>query len=181
MDDAQNRRKRNLTHEIWPTSGSTSPPTRAPNESTHEGWFPCFQPFKNSPRNIPGRCPRKGPRVAVGVHLSWFHLFCSLTIEPPSLETPICSTPTLTLLPISDSHPQRLLDFRNENSARSFSDRSFFRGRPHGMSVPKCFIYQDLERMTEVFGGMSAGISGRKLPLWADFSFLRFRRCTWTV
>ena len=40
------------------------------------------------------------------------------------------------------------------------------------MSVLKCFIFQDLERLTEVFGGMSAGISGRKLPLWADFSFL---------
>ena len=38
------------------------------------------------------------------------------------------------------------------------------------MSVPTCFIFQDLERLTEVFGGMSAGISGRKLPLWADFS-----------
>ena len=42
------------------------------------------------------------------------------------------------------------------------------------MSVPKCFIFQDLERLTEVFGGMSAGISGRKLPLWADFSFLKW-------
>ena len=42
------------------------------------------------------------------------------------------------------------------------------------MSVPKCFIFQDLERLTEGLGGMSAGISGRKLPLWADFSFLSF-------
>ena len=45
------------------------------------------------------------------------------------------------------------------------------------MSVPKCFIFQDLEQLTEVFGGMSAGISGRKLPLWADFSFLIFPLC----
>ena len=59
---------------------------------------------------------------------------------------------------------------------RKFSPKffrpKFFRGHPHGVSVPKCFIFQDLERLTEVFGGMSAGISGRKLPLWADFSFL---------
>ena len=29
-------------------------------------------------------------------------------------------------------------------------------------------VFQDLEGLTEVFGGMS----GRKLPLWAEFSFL---------
>ena len=41
------------------------------------------------------------------------------------------------------------------------------------MSVPKClFFFQDLEGLTEVFGRMSAGISGQKLPLWAEFSFL---------
>ena len=34
------------------------------------------------------------------------------------------------------------------------------------------FFFQDLEGLTEVFGGMSAGMSGRKLPLWAEFSFL---------
>ena len=47
----------------------------------------------------------------------------------------------------------------------------FFRlnGRPHGMSTPKCSIFQDLEGLTEVFGWMSAGISGPKPPLWADF------------
>ena len=49
----------------------------------------------------------------------------------------------------------------------------FFRGRPRGMSVPKCFFFQDLEGLTEVFGRMSVGTSGRKLPLWADFSFLK--------
>ena len=36
----------------------------------------------------------------------------------------------------------------------------------------KCLFLQDLEGLTEVFGRMSAGTSGRKLPLWADFSFL---------
>ena len=56
----------------------------------------------------------------------------------------------------------------------------FFRGRPRGMSVPKCLFFQDLEGLTEVFGRMSAGTSGRKLPLWADFSFLKERltRCS---
>ena len=38
-------------------------PHESPHESTHEDWFPCFQPFKDSPRNIPRRCPWKGPRV----------------------------------------------------------------------------------------------------------------------
>ena len=49
----------------------------------------------------------------------------------------------------------------------------FFHGRPRGMSVPKCLFSQDLEGLTEVFGRMSAGISGQKLPLWAEFSFLK--------
>ena len=48
----------------------------------------------------------------------------------------------------------------------------FFRGRPRGMSMPKCLFFQDLEGLTEVFGRMSAGISGQKLPLWAESSFL---------
>ena len=40
------------------------------------------------------------------------------------------------------------------------------------MPVPKCLFFQDLEDLTEVFGGTSAGMSGPKLPLWAEFSFL---------
>ena len=36
------------------------------------------------------------------------------------------------------------------------------------MSLPKCLFFQDLEGLTEVFGHMSTGISGPKLPLWAD-------------
>ena len=60
----------------------------------------------------------------------------------------------------------------NEKSARSFSDRSFFMDVRTGGSAPKCFIFQDLEGLTEVFRRMSAGISVPKLPLWADFSFL---------
>ena len=42
-------------------------------------------------------------------------------------------------------------------------------GRPRGMSVPKCLFFQNLEALTEVFGRMCAGTSGRRLPLWADF------------
>ena len=42
------------------------------------------------------------------------------------------------------------------------------------MSVLKCLCFRDLEGLTEVFGGMSAGMSGRKLPLWAEFSFLKY-------
>ena len=43
-----------------------------------------------------------------------------------------------------------------------------------GCPFRKCLFFQDLEALTEVFGGMSAGMSGRKLPLWAEFSFLTF-------
>ena len=42
------------------------------------------------------------------------------------------------------------------------------------MSVQKCLFFQDLEGLTKVLGGMSAlsaGMSGRKPPLWAEFSF----------
>ena len=35
----------------------------------------------------------------------------------------------------------------------------------------KMLVFQDLEGLTEVFGRMSAGISGQKLPLWAELSF----------
>ena len=36
-------------------------------------------------------------------------------------------------------------------------------------------FFQDLEGLTEVSGGMSAGTSGRNFGLWADFSFLIIR------
>ena len=57
-----------------------------------------------------------------------------------------------------------------------FSDRSFFMDLRAGCPCQNaCFVVQTLERLTEVFGGMSAAISGPKLPLWADLSFLK--RC----
>ena len=78
----------------------------------------------------------------------------------------------------------------NENSAQSFSDRSFWKSlrvvdvRTFGswISAPKClfFFSRILSALTEVLGRdirandprMSAGYPARKLPLWADFSFL---------
>ena len=77
----------------------------------------------------------------------------------------------------------------NENSAQSFSDRSFWKSlvvvdvRAFGswMSAPKCFFFpRILTALTEALGRdirtndprMSAGCPSQKLPLWADFSFL---------
>ena len=64
------------------------------------------------------------------------------------------------------------LSLGNEKSARSFSDRSFCMDVRTGCRCQSACLSQDLEGLTEVFGRMSAGISGQKLPLWADFSFL---------
>ena len=61
---------------------------------------------------------------------------------------------------------------RERKISPKFFGPKFFHGRPRGMSVPKCLFFQDLEGLTEVFGRMSAGISGQKLPLWAEISFL---------
>ena len=61
---------------------------------------------------------------------------------------------------------------RERKISPKFFRPKFFSGRPRGMSVPKCLFFQDLEGLTEVFGQMSAGISGQKIPLWAEFSFL---------
>ena len=61
---------------------------------------------------------------------------------------------------------------RERKISPKFFRPKFLHGRPRGMSVPKCLFFQDLEGLAEVFGGMSAGMSARKLPLWAEFSFL---------
>ena len=73
----------------------------------------------------------------------------------------------------------------NENSAQSFSDRSFWeslrvvdvRAFRSWISAP---FFQDFERPDRSLGRdirandprMSAGYPSQKLPLWADFSFL---------
>ena len=67
-----------------------------------------------------------------------------------------------------------LHNFRERKTSPKFFRPKFFHGRPRGTSVRKCLFFQDLEGLTEVFGRMSAGISGPKLPLWAEFSFLKF-------
>ena len=62
--------------------------------------------------------------------------------------------------------------FWERKNSPKFWRPKFFHGSPRGMSVPKCLFFRDLERLTEVFGGMSARKSGPKLLLGADFSFL---------
>ena len=42
-------------------------------------------------------------------------------------------------------------------------------------------VFQDLEGLTEVFGRISTGTSGRKLPLWGDFLFLNKGSHTETI
>ena len=84
----------------------------------------------------------------------------------------------------SVNFPQEKLG--NENSAQSFSDRSFWKSlgvvdvRAFGswMSAPKCLFFQYFEGPDRSFGPgyprewprMSAGYPSPKLPLWADFS-----------
>ena len=62
-------------------------------------------------------------------------------------------------------------------SPKFFRPIFFFHGRPRGMSVAKYLFFQHLEGLSEVFGRMSARISGQKLPLWAEFSFLISGNC----
>ena len=87
---------------------------------------------------------------------------------------------TIRLLPFSGCHLHS-----PENSAQSFSDRSFWKPlrvmdiRAFGswMSAPKCLFFKDLTALTEVLcrgirandPPMSAGCPSQKLP---DFSFL---------
>ena len=68
---------------------------------------------------------------------------------------------------------QKLQILGSEFSARSFSDRSFFMDVRVRCPFRNAF-FQHLEGLTEVFGGMSAGMSGPKLPLWAEFLFLKY-------
>ena len=53
----------------------------------------------------------------------------------------------------------------NEKSARSFSDRRFFMDVRVGCPFRNACFFQDLEGLTEVFDGTSAGMCGPKLPL----------------
>ena len=63
---------------------------------------------------------------------------------------------------------------REQKSARSLSDVfSWTSVWDLHAEMLVFFFFQALEGLTEVFGRMSAGISGPKLPLGADFSFLK--------
>ena len=77
---------------------------------------------------------------------------------------------------LEKSNPEGDLDFcqsfREEKISPMFFRPKFFHGRPRGMSVQNACFFQHLEGLTEVFGRMSAGISGHKLPLWAEFPLL---------
>ena len=98
----------------------------------------------------------------------------------------------LDLVQISGHTKKNVLG--NEISAQSFFDRSFWKSlrvvdvRAFGswMSALKClFFSRILTALTEVLGRdirandprMSAGYPVRKLPLWADFSFLMYLFC----
>ena len=57
------------------TSGPTSPPTRAPTRADFPVFSPSRTPHETSHEGAHGRAHQ----WTVGVHLSCFHLFCSLT------------------------------------------------------------------------------------------------------
>ena len=61
-----------------PTSGPTSPPTRAPTRADFLVFSPSRTPRETSHEGVHGRAHE----WTVGVHLSCFHLFCSLTSNP---------------------------------------------------------------------------------------------------
>ena len=59
-----------------------------------------------------------------------------------------------------------MLPFSCSPLTLSLSDRSFLMDVRAGcLRHNACFSFQDFGSMTEVFGRMSAGISGQKLPL----------------
>ena len=86
MDDAQNRRKRTSTHEWahqwphewvheWPHEWPHESSTRAPTRADFPVFSPSRTPHETSHEGVHGRAHE----WTVGVHLSCFHLFCSLT------------------------------------------------------------------------------------------------------
>ena len=61
------------------TSGPTSPPTRAPTRADFPVFSPSRTPHETSHEDVHGRAHE----WTVGVHLSCFHLFCSLATRAP--------------------------------------------------------------------------------------------------
>ena len=63
----------------------------------------------------------------------------------------------------------RIFCLGTKNQPEAFQTRVFSWTSARDVRAKMLVFFQDLEHLTEVFGGMSAGISGTKLPLWADF------------
>ena len=113
-----------------------------------------------------------GPRPLSGrgvirevFHPSFFHPPMASSDKPSHLP----QMPPPYPAPLVYPYPKK----RERKISPKFFRPKFFHGRPREMSVPKCLFFQHLEGLTEVFGRMSTGISGQKLPLWAEFSFLK--------
>ena len=85
---------------------------------------------------------------------------CSIAVR---IATPISLHEVTTLSSFHMVHA-----FRERKISPKFFRPKFFRGRC------QMLIFPGFGGLTEVFGRMSAGISGQKLPLWAEFSFLSF-------
>ena len=90
MGDAQSRRKLTSTHEWvhkwhheWTHECAHEIAHESAHDRTHEGWFLCFQPFKDSherSHETSMEVPTKVSSQVVEVHLFCFHLFCSSAI-----------------------------------------------------------------------------------------------------
>ena len=73
----------------------------------------------------------------------------------------------------SHTAPRERLQVRERKfSPKFFRPKSFRVDVRTGCPCQNALFSRIWSALTEVFGGASAGISGRKLPLWADFSFL---------
>ena len=73
--------------------------------------------------------------------------------------------------PLEPFHPRTVTEpnrteasllFRERKTSPKFFRRKCCHGCPHSMLVSRCLFFQDLEGLTEVFGRMSAGMSGPK-------------------
>ena len=77
-------------------------------------------------------------------------------------------TPILTIISAFSS-----LKVRERNISPKFFRPKFFRGRPRGMPVPKCLVFQDLEGLNRSsWPDVPQGRPAENFGLWADFSFL---------
>ena len=76
----------------------------------------------------------------------------------------VCGLASMKSFEVTPARFKNITCSKNEKSARRFSDRSFFVDVRAACPCQKMLVFfQDLEGLTEVFGRMSAGTSGRKL------------------